>query len=139
MTTFVGRRISTLSLSRTQTTTRPGCAQWFLAKRLTRTANLLMMLVGVAAGDVARDAGAFCQVAADGEIGRRRAGAVSLLETLVAAIEARDHAAPPFSARSLGVNQGLHLDAPFLPLLGLADGTQVVQRAEDFRQPLKIV
>ena len=48
--------------------------------------------VRVARRDVARDLGAFFQVAADREIGRGRAGAIGLLEAAVAAVEARDQA-----------------------------------------------
>jgi hypothetical protein len=61
-----------------------------------------------------------------------------LLETPVATIEARDDLAAAFPARHFGVDQGLHLVAPFCSLVGAADRAQIVERAQDFAETLKV-
>ena len=96
-------------------------------------------LVGVSRGDIAGDLGAFVEIAADCDVGRRRASAVGLLEPTVAAIEARDDLSPPVAARGLGVEQGLHLVAPLLTFVGPADRTQIMERAHDLAEPLQVV
>src|ERR1700746_2345649 len=55
-------------------------------------------LVCVACGEVAGDFRAFVDIAAEPDQRRRRAGAVGLLEAVIAAIEARDHARAPLAA-----------------------------------------
>src|SRR2546421_4488596 len=95
-------------------------------------------LIRIARRDVARDFRALFKVAADRVVSRGRAGAVGLLEAAVAAIEARNQPLAPFPARCLGVDQRLHLVAPDLPFARAANVTQIMQRAEDFRQPLQI-
>ena len=95
--------------------------------------------IRVARGDLAGDLGALFQVAADGDFGGRRAGAVGLLEPAVAAVEARHHPGAAIGGLRLGVDQGLHLGAPAIGFLEAADRPQVVQGAEDFREPLQAV
>src|SRR5215472_3792596 len=93
-------------------------------------------LIRVASGDVARDLGAFFQIAVDDDIGRGRAIAIGLLKTAIAAIEARDHLLATGSGRRFGVDQRLRLVAPFLALIAVAYAAQEMQRAENFRQAL---
>ena len=57
--------------------------------------------IGVAGGDLAGDFGALFKVAADDEIGRRRAGAVALLEAAIAAVEACHHLVVAVARRAL--------------------------------------
>src|SRR6266571_1288279 len=90
-----------------------------------------MLLIGEPGGDVARDPRALVEVAANGEIGGRRAGPVGLLKAAIAAVEARRQALPPLAARRLGLEQRLHLVAPDLALVGAAQAAQVMQCAED--------
>ena len=45
----------------------------------------------------------------------------------------------PVAARRFGVEQCLHLVAPALAFVGAADVAQIVQRAEDFGEPLQVV
>src|ERR1043165_657763 len=96
------------------------------------------ILVGVARRDVAGDLRAFLEVAADRVVGGGRAGAVGLLEAAVAAVEARGETLAPLAARRFGIEQRLHLVTPDLPLARATQVAQVMQRAEDFRQPLQI-
>ena len=77
-------------------------------------------LVRVARSDIAGDLGAFFHIAADDDIGRRRAAAISLLKTAIAAIEARDHLLAALSVRRFGVDQRLRLAAPFLAFAAVA-------------------
>src|ERR1700754_4055667 len=53
--------------------------------------------VGISRRQVTRDLGALVDVAADRDQGRRRAGAVGLLEAVIATIEAGDHAGAPIA------------------------------------------
>src|SRR6476661_476562 len=92
--------------------------------------------IRVARRDVARDLRAFVEIALDREIGGRRAGAIGLLEAAVAAVEACDQPLAPLPARRLGVDERLHLVAPGLTFARAAQVAQVMQRAENFRQPL---
>ncbi|GCC45064.1 hypothetical protein chiPu_0028816, partial [Chiloscyllium punctatum] len=94
--------------------------------------------VGIAGRQVARDFRAFLDVAADRDGSCRRAGPVGLLEAVVAAIEARHHARPAVARGGFGIDQRLHLVAPFGALVGAADAAQIVQGAEDLGQPLQI-
>ena len=96
-------------------------------------------LVGVSRGDVAGDLGALIEITANCEVSRRRASAIGLLESAVAAVEARHDFPPPLSAWGLRVQQGLHLIAPFLALIGPADRTQIMERAHDLTEALQIV
>ena len=95
-------------------------------------------LIGVSRGDVAGDLGALFEIAADGNIGSRRAGAVGLLITAVTTIETCHDLLPPIAARRLGVDESLHLIAPLLPLVGPAQCAQVVQRTHDLGEPLQV-
>src|SRR5262245_12860296 len=70
--------------------------------------------VGVARRHLAGDLRTFFQVAANDQVGRRRAGAIALLVAAIAAIEAGDHTHAPLAARGLGVDERLHFVAPFL-------------------------
>src|SRR5256885_284120 len=94
--------------------------------------------VGVARGDIPRNAGAFCEIAPDREIGGGCARAIALLESAKATVEARYQPLTPLAARRLGIDQRLHLVAPGLPLLGAANLPQVVQRAEDLGEALQL-
>src|SRR5215207_715796 len=76
--------------------------------------------VGIARGQIARDLRAFLDIAADGDRGCRRAGPVGLLKPVVAAVETRDHARPAVACGGFGIDQRLHLVAPFRPLIGAA-------------------
>src|SRR5580658_1087862 len=89
-------------------------------------------LICVAGGDVTGDFCAFFQIAADDDVGRRRAGSVALLEAAIAAVEARDHLVVPIAGRRLGIDQGLRLVAPLLTFIGITDTAQKMQRAENF-------
>ena len=95
-------------------------------------------LIGVAGRDFPGDFGAFFQITADGEISRRGAATVGLLEAAVAAVEAGDDTGPAFSWRCFRLDERLHFVAPFLPLFGAAKAAQIVQSAKNFRQPLQI-
>ena len=94
--------------------------------------------IGVARGDLAGDFGAFREVAADGEIGRRRTGAVALLKRPVAAIEAGDHLIAALAGRRFGVDERLRLVAPLLPFIRAANAAQEMQRTENLGEPLQI-
>src|SRR6266702_1835292 len=94
--------------------------------------------VRVARGEVARDLRAFLDVAADRDGGRRRAASVGLLKTVIAAVEAGDHAGAAFAGWGFGIDKGLHLAAPFVALVGPADAAQIVQPAKDLGQALQI-
>src|SRR5580704_311562 len=96
-------------------------------------------LIGVAGGDLAGDAGAFFQITADDDSGRRRAGAVALLEAAIAAVEARHHLVMAFAGRRFGLDQALRLGAPLLAFVAAADAAQEMQGAENFGQPLEVV
>ena len=63
-------------------------------------------LIRVARSDIAGDPGAFFHIAADDDVGRRRATAIAS-KTGIAAIEARDHVLAAVSARRFGIDQGL--------------------------------
>src|SRR5438093_12502096 len=63
--------------------------------------SCLWRLVGVARRHLAGDLGAFLQVAADDEVGGRRAGAIALLEAAITTIEGRGHPRPPLAGRGL--------------------------------------
>src|SRR5215831_14919804 len=95
-------------------------------------------LVRVARSDIAGDLGAFFHIAADDDIGGRRAVAVGLLKAAIAAIEARDHLLAAVSARRFGIDQGLRLAPPFLAFAAVADAAQEMQRPQNFRQPLQV-
>src|SRR5215469_796364 len=95
-------------------------------------------LIRVAGGDVAGDLGAFFQIAVDNGVGGRRAAAIGLLKTSIAAIETRDHLLAAGSARRFGVDQRLLLRAPFLAFVAVANAAQEMECAEDFRQPLQV-
>jgi len=97
------------------------------------------LLIGVAGGDLAGDLGAFFEVTANGEVGRRRAGPIALLEGAIAAVEARDHLIVPLAAWRLGVDQRLRLTAPFRAFIRSANAAQEMQRAENFRKPLQVM
>src|SRR5271166_4268031 len=99
--------------------------------------GLRLMSVRVARSHVANDLGAFFQVSANDEISSRRAGPVALLIAMIPAVEAGDHARSAVAAWRLGVDQGLHLVAPLLALIGAAEAAQIVQRAEDFGEALE--
>src|SRR5581483_7653084 len=94
--------------------------------------------VGIAGRQVTRDLRAFIDVAADRDQGGRGAGAIGLLETIIAAVEARDHAGAAVAGRRFGVDQRLHFIAPFAAFIAAADAAQVMQRAEDLGQPLQV-
>src|SRR5215470_19023075 len=74
--------------------------------------------VGVARRHLPGDLRAFLEVAANDQIGGRCAGSIALLVAAIAAIEARNHTQASLPARSLGVDEGLHLVAPLLALVG---------------------
>src|SRR5581483_8321262 len=99
---------------------------------------MLSILVRVARGEVARNLGAFVDIAADRDQRGRRAGPVGLLETVIAAVETGDHARAAVAARRLRVDQRLHLVAPFGAFIAAADAAQIMQRAEDFCEPLQV-
>src|SRR6516165_4805378 len=95
-------------------------------------------LIRVARSDIAGDLGAFFQIPANNDIGDRRATAIGLFKTAIAAIEARDHQLMTVSARRFGVDQRLRLAAPFLAFAAVADAAQEMQRPENFRQTLQV-
>src|SRR3974377_1456423 len=64
-------------------------------------------LVSVARGQITRDLRAFFDIPADRNGGRRRATAVGLLETVIAAVEAGNHAGAPFAGGGVGIAQPL--------------------------------
>src|SRR3569833_398358 len=94
--------------------------------------------VRVACGEVAGDLGAFVHIATNRHQRRRRAGPVGLLEAVIAAVEAGDHAGAALACGRLCVDQRLHLVTPFVAVIIAADAAEVVQGAEDFGQPLQI-
>ncbi len=94
-------------------------------------------LVRIPGRQVFRDFGAFLQIPANGDPPSRRAGPVGLLETVIPPVEGGDHAGAAIAGWRLGIDQGLHFRAPFLAFIGAADTAQVMQRAENFGQPLQ--
>src|SRR3954465_5450906 len=94
--------------------------------------------VRVTRREIARDLGAFLDIAADRHRRGRRAAPVGLLKTVIAAVEAGDHAGAAFAGGGFGIDQRLHLAAPFVALVGPADAAQIVQPTENLRQPLQI-
>ena len=62
-----------------------------------------------------------------------------MLEAVIAAVEAGDHARAPLSGRGFGIEQCLHLVAPFAALVAAADAAKIVQGAEDLGEALQIV
>src|SRR5665647_555613 len=96
-------------------------------------------LISVSRGDFAGDLGAFIEISANHHIGGGRTGPISLLKPAVTTIEAGDDLAPPFAIGRLGVDQSLHLVAPFLAFIGAANPAQILQRAEDFSEPLQVL
>jgi len=88
--------------------------------------------------EIAGDLGAFFHIAADDEVGRRRATAIAF-KSGIAAIEARDHLLAAVSARRFSIDQGLRLGPPFLAFATVADAAQEMQRPQNFRQPLQVV
>src|SRR5262245_51436474 len=85
-------------------------------------------LVRVSGRHVTRNLCAFLEIAADREVGSGRAAPVGLLETAIAAVEARHHVGAPLRPRGrLGVEQRLHLVAPLRALLRAADAAQIMQ------------
>src|ERR1700730_5430688 len=95
-------------------------------------------LIGVAGGQVPRDLRAFLDVAADRDGSCRRAGPVGLLKTVIAAGEARDHPGAAVARGGFGIDQRLHLVAPFRSFIGAANAPEIVQGAEDLGQPLQV-
>src|SRR6201987_4951502 len=93
--------------------------------------------VAVARRHLPGDLGAFLEVAANDQVGRRCAGAIALLVAAIAAVEARNHTQASLPARGLCVDEGLHLVAPLLAFVGAADVAQLVPRAEDLGEPLE--
>src|SRR5215467_30686 len=75
----------------------------------------------------------------DDDVGRRRANAIGLFKTAIAAIEARDHVLATVSAWRFGIDQGLRLAPPFLAFAAVADAAQEMQRTQNSRQPLQVV
>src|SRR5579872_3837307 len=97
------------------------------------------VLVRVAGGDIARDLGAFFQIAVDDDVGGRRAAAIGLLKAAIAAIETCHHLVAAVAARRFGVDQRLRLVAPFLAFIAVANAAQEMERAKDLRQALQVV
>src|SRR6516165_7425841 len=95
-------------------------------------------LVCVARSEIVSDLGAFFHIAADDDVGCRRANVIGLFKTAIAAIEARDHLLAAVSARRFGIDQGLRLGPPFLAFAAVADAAQEMQRPQNFRQPLQV-
>jgi hypothetical protein len=89
--------------------------------------------------DIVGDLGAFFHITADDDVGRRRANAIGLFKTAIAAIEGRDHLLAAVSARRFGIDQGLRLAPPFLAFAAVAHAAQEMQRPQNFRQPLQVV
>ena len=108
------------------------------AEMLVQIAEIPIRLIRVTRRQIARDLRAFLDVAADRHRGGGRAGAVGLLKTVIAAVEAGDHTGAALAGGGLGVDQRLHFVAPLRPLVGAADAAQIVQRAEDFGEPLQV-
>ena len=94
--------------------------------------------IGIAGGDLTGHFGTLGEIAADGEVGGRRAGAIALLKRAIAAVEACDHQIAPLSGRRFGVDERLCLVAPLLAFVGAAYPTQKMQRAENLRKPLQV-
>src|SRR5215469_16839951 len=90
-------------------------------------------LVRVVRSEVAGDLGAFFHIAADDDVGRRRANVISLFKTAIAAIEARDHMLSAGSLGRFGIDQCLRLAPPFLTFAAVADTAQKMQRPQNFR------
>src|SRR5258706_13087756 len=99
---------------------------------------LIRALVGVARSQIPGNFRAFLDIAADRDPGRRGAGPVGLLEAVIAAVEARDHAGATVARGGFGVDQCLHFVAPFRAFIVAANAPEVMQGAEDLRQPLQI-
>src|ERR1700754_2435922 len=97
----------------------PGLGSVSVPSRSKNMASIF--LVRVARGQVARDFGAFLDVALDRHGGRRRAAPVGLLEAVIAAVEAGDHAGAAVAGRGFGVDQRLHFVAPFGAFIAAAD------------------
>src|SRR5882757_57030 len=95
-------------------------------------------LVSVACRQVPGNLRAFLDIPADRDRGRRGAGAVGLLKTVIATIEACDHAGAAVAGGGFGIDQRLHFVAPFGAFIGAADAPEIVQGAEDFGQPLQV-
>src|SRR5262245_35504323 len=103
-----------------------------------RSKKMVSILVRVPRREVARNLDAFVDVALDRDGRRRGAGAVGLLESVIAAVEGCDHAGAAVAGRRLRVDQRLHLVAPFQAFIAAADAAQIVQGAEDFGEPLQV-
>src|SRR5262249_4001705 len=103
-----------------------------------RSKKMVSISVGIPSREVARNLDAFVDVAADRDGGGRAGGAVGLLEAVIAAVEGRDHAGAPVAGGRLGIDQRLHLVAPFQPFIAAADAAQIMQGAEDLGQPLQV-
>src|SRR4030081_690531 len=99
---------------------------------------MLTALVSVASGQVSRNFRALPEGAPARDGCRRRAASIGLLKSVIAAVEARDHTGAAFARGSLGVDQCLHLVAPFRPFVAAANAPEVVQGAEDLGQPLQV-
>src|SRR4029077_952158 len=95
-------------------------------------------LIRIARGEVARDFRAFLDIAADRDGSRGRAGPVGLLKAVIAAMDAGDQACASLAGGGFGVDQRLHLVAPFRAFIGAANAAQIMQGAEDFGEPLQI-
>src|ERR1700723_2869220 len=87
-------------------------------------------LIRVARGQIARNLRAFLDVTSDRDGGGGGAGPVGLLEPVIAAIETRDHAGAAIARGGFGVDQRLHLVAPFRTFIVAADAPEIVQGAE---------
>src|SRR5947209_9534378 len=93
--------------------------------------------VRVTRREIPRNLRAFLDVAADRHRRGRGAASVGLLEAIVAAVEAGDHAGAALARGRFGIDQRLHLAAPFVALVGPADAAQIVQPAEDLSETLQ--
>src|SRR5262245_18575732 len=76
-----------------------------------RSKKIVSRSVRIARRQVARDLHAFVDVATDRDGRGRRAGAVGLLEAVIAAVEGGDHAGAAVAAGRFGIDQRLHLVA----------------------------
>jgi len=94
--------------------------------------------VGIARGEIPRNFRAFLDVAADRDRSRRRAAAIGLLKSIIPAVETRDHAGAPLARWRFGIDQRLHLVAPFRAFIAAANAPEVMQRAEDLGEPLQV-
>src|SRR5262245_42815703 len=103
-----------------------------------RSKKIVSMLVRIPRGEVARDLDALVDVAADRDGGCRRAAAIGLLKAVIAAVEGRDHAGAAVAGGRLGVDQRLHLVAPFQPFIVAADTPEIMQRAKDLGEALQV-